>query len=194
MSGRDAPAAATLGVALAVSGCGALGGSVTPVRAAEFDTALAIPPLARSWVVDGVRTFDLTAQSGTTEFRPGVETPTWGFDGPYLGPTLRAERGEQVAVHVTNELDEPTSVHWHGMHLPPAMDGGPHQEIAPGGTWEPTWRIDQPAATLWYHPHPHGTTEEHVYRGLAGLFLLDDDASPGRRTRSTWSRGRHTAC
>jgi FtsP/CotA-like multicopper oxidase with cupredoxin domain len=57
------------------------------------------------------------------------------------------------------------------------MDGGPHQEVAPGARWRPTWEIDQPAATLWYHPHPHGATEEHVYRGLAGMFLLDDDAS-----------------
>ncbi|MBO0609440.1 multicopper oxidase family protein [Myceligenerans salitolerans] len=178
MTGRGVRAAtAVLGVALAVSGCGAIGGSVTPVREVEFDSELAIPPLAESSVVDGVRTFDLTARSGTREFLPGVETPTWGFDGPYLGPTLRAERGERVAVRVTNELDEATSVHWHGMHLPAAMDGGPHQPVAPGGTWEPTWRIDQPAATLWYHPHPHGATEEHVYRGLAGLFLLDDDAS-----------------
>lgn len=169
--------AASCVVALAVSGCGAFGGSVTSVADVEFDTELAVPPLAESTVSGGVRTFDLTARSGTSEFLPGVETPTWGFDGPFLGPTLRAERGEQVRVRVTNDLDESTSVHWHGMHLPPAMDGGPHQPIAPGEVWEPTWRIDQPAATLWYHPHPHGATEEHVYRGLAGLFLLDDDAS-----------------
>ena len=56
----------------------------------------------------------------------------------------------------------------------PPMDGGPHQLVEPGGTWRPTWTIDQPAATLLYHPHPHGTTEEHVYRGLAGMFILDD--------------------
>jgi FtsP/CotA-like multicopper oxidase with cupredoxin domain len=60
------------------------------------------------------------------------------------------------------------------MHLPAAMDGGPHQMVEPGRTWRPEWTIDQPAATLWYHPHPHGRTEEHVYRGLAGLFILDD--------------------
>jgi FtsP/CotA-like multicopper oxidase with cupredoxin domain len=63
------------------------------------------------------------------------------------------------------------------MHLPARVDGGPHQHIAPGGSWEPSWRIDQPAATLWYHPHPHGATEQHVRRGLAGLFLLDDEES-----------------
>ncbi|MBD5787891.1 multicopper oxidase domain-containing protein [Cellulosimicrobium terreum] len=177
-----------LGLAASLStlaGC-ALAPSVHPVQEQEFTTELAIPPLAPSRVVDGTRVFSLTAQEGTTSFLPGVETPTWGFDGAYLGPTLRAARGERVAVEVTNALDEPTSVHWHGMHLPAAMDGGPHQEVAPGQTWRPTWEIDQPAATLWYHPHPHGTTEEHVYRGLAGLFLLDDDTTASASLPSTY--------
>ncbi|MDR7385160.1 multicopper oxidase family protein [Promicromonospora iranensis] len=172
-----APVAASLAASLVLAGCSAIPGSVTSVDEAEFTNELAIPPLAPSRMVDGTRVFSLVAQEGTTEFRPGVETRTWGYDGSYLGPTLRAERGERVAVEVTNNLDQPTSVHWHGMHLPAAMDGGPHQEFGPGDTWRPTWEIDQPAATLWYHPHPHGTTEEHVYRGLAGMFLLDDDAS-----------------
>ncbi|HEV6954208.1 MAG TPA: multicopper oxidase domain-containing protein, partial [Promicromonospora sp.] len=176
-SARRAALAAAAAVVPALAGCALVPGSVSPVDEVPFDTELAIPPLAESRVVDGTRVFSLTAQEGTSELVPGVQTLTWGFDGPYLGPTLRAERGERVAVEVTNDLPEPTSVHWHGMHLPAAMDGGPHQEVAPGDTWRPTWRIDQPAATLWYHPHPHGQTEKHVYRGLAGLFLLDDDAS-----------------
>ncbi|MDR2997999.1 MAG: multicopper oxidase domain-containing protein [Microbacterium sp.] len=151
--------------------------TTSPITAQEFVNELAIPPLAESTVQDGVRTFHLTAQEGETDF-PGIGTSeTWGFNGSLLGPTLRAQRGEQVAVDVDNELSEPTSVHWHGMHLPAAMDGGPHQMVAPGKTWRPTWRIDQPAATLWYHPHPHGETESHVYRGLAGMFLLDDEQS-----------------
>jgi FtsP/CotA-like multicopper oxidase with cupredoxin domain len=139
-----------------------------------FESPLPIPPLAESRVVDGTRVFSLTADEGTMEFVDGVSTPTWGFNGDYLGPTLRAARGERVAVEVTNRLPETTTVHWHGMHLPAAMDGGPHQPIEPDGGWRPTWRIDQPAATLWYHPHPHGATEEHVVRGLAGMFILDD--------------------
>jgi FtsP/CotA-like multicopper oxidase with cupredoxin domain len=65
-------------------------------------------------------------------------------------------------------------VHWHGMHLPARYDGGPHQPIADGELWQPEWEIDQQAATLWYHPHPHGETEGQVARGLAGLFYLDD--------------------
>jgi FtsP/CotA-like multicopper oxidase with cupredoxin domain len=62
------------------------------------------------------------------------------------------------------------------MHLPAVYDGGPHQPIDPGLIWSPTWRIDQPAATLWYHPHPHGETGNHTYRGLAGMFIIDDEA------------------
>ena len=159
--------------------------SATPPEAdvdVTFEQPLAIPPLADSRVeADGTRVFQLTADEGTTEFLDGIETATWGFNGSHLGPTLRAERGEQVAVEFSNDLDEATTVHWHGMHLPAAMDGGPHQMIEPGATWRPSWTIDQPAATLWYHPHPHGETEKHVYRGLAGMFLLDDgmDAAAG---------------
>jgi FtsP/CotA-like multicopper oxidase with cupredoxin domain len=145
----------------------------------DFDQELAIPPLAESEVTaDGTRVFELTAQEGTTELLPGKPTTTWGFNGSYLGPTLRAERGEDVEVRVENELDETTSVHWHGMHLPAEADGGPHQPVEPGDTWTPSWTIDQPAATLWYHPHPHGATEEHVNRGLAGMFIVDDPDSP----------------
>ncbi|MFI6316472.1 multicopper oxidase family protein [Nonomuraea sp. NPDC050556] len=141
----------------------------------SFVNRLAIPPLAASRRdAAGRRVFDLRAQRGKSSFLPGPATPTWGFNGDYLGPTLRAVRGESVLVNVTNALGEETTVHWHGMHLPAAMDGGPHQPIAPGATWSPTWTVRQPAATLWYHPHPHGATARHVYRGLAGLFIIDE--------------------
>ncbi len=145
----------------------------------EFDRPLAVPPLAESHVdAQGRRVFDLTLQRGESDFGRGGPTPTWGINGDYLGPTLRARRGEKVLVNVTNELGETSTIHWHGMHLPAAMDGGPHQPIEPGETWSPSWRIDQPEATLWYHPHPHGETAQHVYRGLAGLFYVDDPAGP----------------
>ncbi|TDL07487.1 copper oxidase [Mycolicibacterium obuense] len=141
---------------------------------------LPIPPLAEGMLgSDGVRTFTLKAMTGETEMLPGVRTATWGFNGPVLGPTLRARRGERVAVRVENALDEPTTVHWHGMHVPARCDGGPHQTVPVGGHWQPRWMIDQPAATLWYHPHPHGATEKHVYRGLAGMFLIDDEIATG---------------
>ncbi|MBM7504973.1 multicopper oxidase family protein [Agromyces aurantiacus] len=165
-------------VAVAFAACGFAGpGRVSTVGEVDFDTPLPIPPLAESTVdADGTRVFSLEAQSGTTEFVPGAASETWGFDGAYLGPTVVAERGERVRVDVANALDVPTTVHWHGMHLPAEMDGGPHQMVEPGETWAPEWTVDQQAATLWYHPHPHGETEQHVARGLAGLFLVRDDA------------------
>ncbi|MGW5919073.1 multicopper oxidase family protein [Nocardia fluminea] len=149
-----------------------------PGSAAEATRPLPIPPLAASTLgADGVRRFTLRAQAGTTEMIQGTQTPTWGYSGSVLGPTVRARRDEKVAFTVVNDLPEPTSVHWHGMHLPAKFDGGPHQMIAPGATWAPTWTVRQQAATLWYHPHPHGATEKHVHRGLSGFFLIDDDAS-----------------
>ncbi|SFR76413.1 Multicopper oxidase with three cupredoxin domains (includes cell division protein FtsP and spore coat protein CotA) [Agromyces sp. CF514] len=165
-------------VALSFAGCGVVAPApVDTVGEVDFGTPLAIPPLAESHVDDdGTRVFSLDARAGTTDFAPGVPSVTWGFDGSYLGPTIVADRGERVRVDVTNSLDEPTSVHWHGMHLPAAMDGGPHQMVEPDAAWSPEWVVDQPAATLWYHPHPHGETEAQVAMGLAGMFLLHDDA------------------
>ncbi|MFY1688289.1 multicopper oxidase family protein [Plantactinospora sp. WMMB782] len=143
-----------------------------------FRNRLPIPPLLPPAVdADGRRRFRLTLAPGRTELLPGTSTITWGANGPILGPTLRVRRGERVAVDVTNRLPETTSMHWHGMHLPAAMDGGPHQPVAPGRTWQPYWTVEQRAATLWYHPHLHRHTAAHVYRGVAGLFLVDDDES-----------------
>ncbi len=153
----------------------------------DFSNRLAIPPLAQShFDSQGRRVFDLSAQTGIHDFGSGRTSPTWGFNGDYLGPTLRASAGEQVVVNVRNGLPESTTVHWHGMHLPPAMDGGPHQQVPAAGQWAPSWKIDQPASTLWYHPHQHGQTASHVYRGLAGMFILDDPQSSGLALPQTY--------
>ncbi|MFE3291656.1 multicopper oxidase family protein [Rhodococcus sp. NPDC059234] len=158
------------------AGC-ALGQS-NPVGVSGAARRLPIPPLATATVdASGTRHFTLRAGVGTAEIVAGKSTPTWGFNGSILGPTIRARRGEQVSFTVDNTLPEPTTVHWHGMHVPARFDGGPHQSIEPGARWQPAWTVNQPGATLWYHPHPHGSTEKHVYRGLAGLFLVDDEVT-----------------
>lgn len=138
---------------------------------------LRIPPLAKSTIdADGTRVYDLVAEAGESELLgAGVRTPTWGYNGSFGGPTLRAYTGERVRVRVRNDLDEVTTTHWHGMELPAIADGGPHQPIHPGMEWIAEWTVEQPAASLWYHPHNHGTTEAHVYRGLAGMFIIDAD-------------------
>ncbi|MDQ0937262.1 multicopper oxidase family protein [Streptomyces turgidiscabies] len=152
------------------------GRKLSNVGELSFANKVRIPPLMEGQDDgSGRRVFKLTAQSGKSRLLPGKETPTWGINGAYLGPTLRARRGQKVAVSLTNRLPEATTLHWHGMHLPPEMDGGPHQMVQPGADWNPEWEISQPAATLWYHPHPHESTADHVSRGVAGLFILEDD-------------------
>ncbi|WP_137843430.1 multicopper oxidase domain-containing protein [Microbacterium sp. 2FI] len=152
-------------------------GRPTPPAAGTvaFVEPLRVPELAPSRVEDGVRVFELEAQTGASALAPQGETPTLGYNGAHLGPTLVAERGERVRVDVSNGLADETTVHWHGMHLPAAMDGGPHTTIAAGESWQPEWTIDQPAASLWYHPHLHGRTREQVDAGLAGMFVVRDD-------------------
>jgi FtsP/CotA-like multicopper oxidase with cupredoxin domain len=151
------------------------GADISNAGELSFRNPLRIPELDRGERgADGVVRFDLEVQAGETSILPGGPTATWGVNGAHLGPTLRASRGDDVEIALTNGVGETTSMHWHGMHLPAIMDGGPHQPVEPGETWRPSWTVDQPAATLWYHPHPHGETAEHVYRGVAGMFILDD--------------------
>lgn len=151
---------------------------LTTVGTMHFDNQLNIPPLADSTVdAEGTRVFSLTAETGTSSFLPEVTTETWGYNGAFLGPTLRAQRGEKVRVEIQNNLPAPTTVHWHGMHIPAVYDGGAHQIIESGASWQPEWVIDQPAATLWYHPHVHGTSEEQMTRGLSGMFIVAEQGT-----------------
>ncbi|MGO1764876.1 MAG: multicopper oxidase family protein [Brevibacterium yomogidense] len=143
----------------------------TEVPVTDAGTPLPIPPLLEP---DADGRFTLTAGRGTMEFLPGVTTDTWGYDGDYLGPTIRMQRGRPIEAVITNDTDEETTVHWHGMLVPAHADGGPHDPIQPGETRSVAFTPDQPATTLWYHPHPHEATAQQVRRGLAGMLILDD--------------------
>ncbi len=121
--------------------------------------------------------FDLNVQYGETEFITGYKADTLGYNGNYLGPVIRVNKGDEVKINVNNSLEESTTVHWHGLEVDAVMDGGPHQVILPNTVWNPHFIIDQPAATLWYHPHLMHKTGEQVYKGLAGLFYIEDENS-----------------
>jgi bilirubin oxidase len=136
--------------------------------------SLPIPPLLAPQFQNGSKVFNLSLQQGQSHFFPGLTTDTFGINGSYLGPTLRASQGEKVLINVTNHIGEATTIHWHGMHVPAAMDGGPHQVIANNAQWNPQFTIMQPAATLWYHPHMMGETLRQVSMGMVGIFILDD--------------------
>lgn len=147
-----------------------------PLRTDE--TPLPIPPMLEDMNPDPDKAeFHLTAQKSTKAFFKGKETATLGYNGDYLGPVLKVREGEEVSINVKNNLDESTTVHWHGLEVNGEDDGGPHSRIPKGETWNPQFTINQPAATLWYHPHLLHKTSEQVYRGLAGLFYIEDGVS-----------------
>jgi FtsP/CotA-like multicopper oxidase with cupredoxin domain len=92
---------------------------------------------------------------------------------------------------VENNLDEETTLHWHGLLVPSQVDGGPHNTIKPGAVWSPEITIKQPAATTWFHPHPHGNTARQVYSGLAGMMIVGAHLHPADcRTRPGLSADR----
>ncbi|MGB3161478.1 MAG: multicopper oxidase domain-containing protein [Carnobacterium sp.] len=98
---------------------------------------------------EGKAEFELNVQYGKTEFFEDQKADTLGYNGSYLGPIIKVNKGDEVKINVNNALDESTTVHWHGLEVPAEMDGGPHQGIEPKSTWSPAFTINQPAATLW---------------------------------------------
>lgn len=143
-----------------------------------FDNELTIPPeMELEEIEPGVKRFELSVQRGEMSFLESGSSPTMGVNGSYLGPTVRANKGDRVVLDVLNRLDEDTTMHWHGMEVPAIMDGTPHQTIGPGSSWIAEYEIVQEAATLWYHPHTHGNTARQVFQGIAGLFIIDDENS-----------------
>ena len=142
----------------------------------DTDRKLPVPALLEDQNPnEGITEFEISVQEGETEFIPGQTTPTLGYNRSYLGPVIRVSRGDEVRMHVRNALSDETSVHWHGLEVEGTADGGPHQVIPENEIWEPVFSIDQPAATLWFHPHVIGTTAIQVYYGLAGLLIVEDE-------------------
>lgn len=117
------------------------------------------------------------------------ETMVWAYDGRVPGPEIRVRQGDRLRVAVTNRLAEDTTVHWHGVRVPNAMDGVPHMPlppVAPGETF--TYEFDAvDAGTFWYHPHIR--SNEQVGRGLAGALIVEE-REPIRVDRDlTWVLG-----
>lgn len=137
---------------------------------------LSIPPLLDPTISNGVAHYQLSIGKSRHNYGQPTLTETYSYNGmSVLGPTLGLKTETSVALSVTNELDELTTTHWHGADVPAQQDGGPHNAIEPGATWTARFDVIQPAATLWYHPHLHGKTSEHIYRGAAGMIIIDDE-------------------
>jgi len=134
-------------------------------------------------------TFNLNIHESIRQIKTGNQTVTGSINNEtFWGPTLFINKGAAVSFNVTNNLNEPTTLHWHGMHLPAVMDGGPHQIIPSGTVWQPYWTMNNNASTYWFHPHLHETTEEQITKGVGGLMIVNDpieSALPLPRTYGT---------
>ena len=120
-------------------------------------------------------TFNLNIHESTKQLVAGNQTITGAINNENIwGPTLFINKGDLVHMNVTNNLNESTTVHWHGMHLPAVMDGGPHQVIPAGTLWQPYWTVMNQASTLWYHPHLHETTQAQMTKGVGGFIIVKD--------------------
>lgn len=125
------------------------------------------------WTMDGaVKVFHLIAEPIRREFAPGFWVNCWGYNGSSPGPTIEAVEGDTIRIFVTNHLNEPTTVHWHGIILPNGMDGVTgltQRAIPPGDTFKYEFVLKQ-NGTFMYHPHYDEMTQ--IASGMMGFFII----------------------
>jgi FtsP/CotA-like multicopper oxidase with cupredoxin domain len=123
----------------------------------------------------------LTAAPTSVQWVDGGATSVWAYNGQVPGPLIQARVGDTVRVDFTNNLDEPTTIHWHGLRIPDDMDGVPviQDPVQPGESF--TYEFTVPdAGTFWYHPHVR--SNEQIERGLQGMLVVHEDEPPGYDT------------
>ncbi|MDF2707173.1 MAG: copper oxidase [Nonomuraea muscovyensis] len=170
-----------------------------------FQVSLPLPSvLAPVSTSGGADHYEITQREATAEILPGVRTPLWTYEGTFPGPTIESRRGRPITVTHRNELPVPTVVHLHGGRTPAPSDGYPTDLVLPEGwpdahvthtgpggpghgmhdpqavltrlTRDYTFPLDQRTALLWYHDHRMDFTAPAIWRGLAGLHIVRDDA------------------
>ena len=128
---------------------------------------------------DGRLRVEITAAAGV--HLAGRYTHALGYNATSPGPTLRVRPGDELAVRLTNHLDQPTNLHTHGLRVSPLDNGdNPFLRVDPGTSFDYLIRVppDHPAGTFWYHPHHHGMVANQIFGGLAGALLVE--APPGQ--------------
>jgi FtsP/CotA-like multicopper oxidase with cupredoxin domain len=123
-------------------------------------------------IVSGVKVFHMVAEEVEHEFAPGLTATCWGYNGAVHGPTLEWVEGERVRIYVTNRLDAPTTIHWHGILLPNGMDGvgGLNQRaIRKGETFKYEFTVRQ-SGTGMYHSHHDEMTQ--IGMGMTGIVVI----------------------
>lgn len=154
---------------------------IPPVLApvAPFETSQVV---RSEWQRRPTKYYVVRERRSVAQIVPGIETPVWGYEGLFPGPTVRARIGEPVIIRFVNELGTETVVHQHGGHTPPDSDGSPEDFIPVYGFRDYLYPQiapeDDPSevpSTMWYHDHTLDLTGPQLYQGLAGFFLVTDD-------------------
>ena len=140
-----------------------------------------------AWQRHPLHLYEIDQRESVAEIVPGVQTPIWGYDGLFPGPTLRARLGEPFVVRFKNSLSHATSIHYHGGHSPAHADGYPNFYVDPGEArdyYYPNILPQNPDGTTdagdapstnWYHDHAMDEAAHNVLYGLAGFYLVKDD-------------------
>ena len=146
---------------------------------------------ARYWLgrpADSVtHDYELIAAPADVELVAGHQTPAWCYGGQAPGVELRARQGDWLRVRFTNQLPEPTTIHWHGIRLPLEMDGVPYVSqlpVLPGESFDYRFKLPD-AGSFWYHPHT--SSAEQLGRGLAGPLIVEEREPSGFRHERTLS-------
>jgi FtsP/CotA-like multicopper oxidase with cupredoxin domain len=164
---------------LALAGCsGPAEEPAQPSQPAGWADEISLPQVVDLNPDPHVLEINLEARESDVELIPGTLTRAWTYDGGVPGPLIRAQVSDRLIVHFKNSLPEPTSIHWHGLRIPNAMDGVPDMPtpaVPPGGSFDYDFVLPD-AGTFWYHPHYESSAQ--VGNGLYGPIVVDDPAEP----------------
>ncbi len=180
-----APAVVIVATVLVPVGARAYGGGGTPPPCANsgcttaFAAALPVPSVLTPTSTDTTTDYyTMTERTANASIVPGKTTPVWTYNGVdngnYLGPTIKATSGRAVKIHLVNNLTESTALHVHGAHVATASDGAPMDLVLPGASRDYIYPNNQSARIQWYHDHAMDNTATHVYKGMAGMYLISD--------------------
>ncbi|HEV3422643.1 MAG TPA: multicopper oxidase family protein [Paraburkholderia sp.] len=147
-----------------------------------FRATLIAQPVQHTLIPGNPTTFWQYGQTGASAQTSGQSGSHLGIaapPGPVVGPLIDVREGDTVEIRFVNRLPQPSTIHWHGLPVPPSQDGNPSDPVAPGASR--VYRFTLPpgsAGTYWYHPHPHTMSAEQVFRGLAGPIVVRAAADP----------------
>lgn len=148
--------------------------AIPPLVQASAKQPLNIPPVLD---VGRGRPILLSSVSSKRVFDDNRKVETWGFNGLYLGPTIRCKQGDFVRFNYHNHLPQAVSLGVQGLQINGELYGGVGRQFQSGMSWAPIMPISQPAATCWYHADTLAHSAYQVYRGLVGMWLIDDAES-----------------